>query len=98
MILQLVTKLIPSGAFRDPIQAVEHILSLYTHLELDLVVHFVWACITYWRMDGHEPWNELDRTATSKNDSVIAQDQIIKGLSAVKRSVEDPDYELPQLV
>jgi hypothetical protein len=56
--------------------AVDHILSHYGHMKLDLVAQFVQACLEYWRtMDERDEPNDGMPLTTVASSSVIQGSQ-----------------------
>ncbi|KAG0364892.1 serine/threonine-protein kinase M1, partial [Gamsiella multidivaricata] len=92
-IFLLMNKMVTSGAFKDPLRAVDHVLSYYTHLELDLLVRFVRTCIDYWRaLGGRDLLRESHRENGIVTNPKTPQEQAFGGF-AIKRPVDEADYD-----
>ncbi|KAG0002584.1 serine/threonine-protein kinase M1, partial [Entomortierella chlamydospora] len=79
--------LVPSGAFGDPLKAISDILSRFTHLELDLIVHIVQSALEYWR-DVNSPDNVDGGRITSTACREPTQASFTN-----KRSIEETDQD-----
>ncbi|KAG0246449.1 serine/threonine-protein kinase M1 [Mortierella sp. GBA43] len=92
-LILLAAKFVPSGAFRNPMDTIDYLLSYFGHMEVDLIVRIVQACLEYWRdMDGYE--GPGDGYLPSVTGSRSSASQVTTGIGSAKRTMDDVEIEL----
>ncbi|KAF9354246.1 serine/threonine-protein kinase M1 [Mortierella sp. AD094] len=87
MLLLLVHRMVPSGAFGDPLKSVSDIVSRFAHLELDLIVHIVQSALGYWRdVNGPDDGDGSRLNSTARRELTQAS-------FTNKRSIEETDQD-----
>ncbi|KAF9560300.1 serine/threonine-protein kinase M1 [Mortierella alpina] len=87
-ILQLIIRFVPSGAFTNPLEAIDYTLSRFTHLEADILAEVVLSCLGYWENLGDIETPSDSRAATQSSSSFGGQFAQFN-----KRTIEDVDSD-----
>ncbi|KAF9115524.1 serine/threonine-protein kinase M1 [Mortierella sp. AM989] len=89
VLILLVHRMVPSGAFGNPLKAINDILSRFAHIEADLLVHIVQSTLEYWRGTSGSD----DALIDYSKQSIPFRRELAQASSANKRSIEDFDQD-----
>ncbi|KAI1315377.1 serine/threonine-protein kinase M1 [Mortierella claussenii] len=89
VIFLMLIRFVPSGAFKDPLRAVNHVLRHFQHLELDILSSMMYAVLEYWRDEGGPDGTPESHTGVESRITVAFGGDLDQAGSSAKRAIGD---------